>query len=410
MSTERWSAERRALVAFLPGTIVLRTLLAAVGVDGGPIFQILAIDDLGLTSRQLGIAFGVGVLSVPLQIAAARIPLRRARRNSQLFFAMLAVLCLTLAVLVAGTAGGSLAVIALAVAVLAELGVSILYAPSWQPMMSVALSGRRRQRLNSQWRGVSRGVLALGLILFGSLGGWGRAGFLGVCGVLAALSAISLFGLAELAPVDGSTQAGPTIRAGSDRRRYRRLLTVAAVVNLGALPLWLVYLKTSLWPQANLGVVGGVQAGATLMVFLGWRASEGDLTRRVRLGTVALVAGAIAVALLGGPVDTTVQIALVYAITIVVTSSVTVIDLVLLEELHRETPATESVRVFTMLDVVESTGLQVGLVAAGFLILPTTTVPYRAFVLASAVLTALAVRLAWYAPGRTVPPRRIRAE
>jgi hypothetical protein len=163
-------------------------------------------------------------------------------------------------------------------------------------------------------------------------------------------------------------------------------------VNLGALPLWLVYLETSLWPQANLGVVGGVQTAASLVALLAWRATEGDLTRRGRTSAVALAGGGIAAAVLAGPVDSNIEIAVVYAVTVATTISATVIHLVMLEELHRRTPSAASVRSFTMLDVVESTSLQIGLVAAGFLILPTTTLPYRVFLLGAALAATATTR------------------
>lgn len=389
---------RRAVLAFVPGAVLLRTLLAAVGVDGGPIFQILAIENLGLTPRQLGIAFGVAIISVPIQIAAARIPLRRARRNSQLFFISLAIQCFILAGLVAAGASGTMALVALVVTIVAEIGVSVLYAPSWQPLMSVSLSGKQRQRLNSQWSAVSRGVLAAALVLFAGLDSTERAAFLGACGLLAALGALGMYAL----PKHGPPEHGPPEQvarqdesdddARTGRDDYRKILVAESVVTLGALPLWLVYLATSLWPEANLGVVGAVQIIASLVALLTWRSTEGDLARRGRMGAVALVCGGLAAAALAGPVDSNIEIAVVYAVTVVITFSGTVISLVLLEELHRRTSLPASVRTFTMLDVASSTSLQVGLVAAGFLIVPTTTLPYRVFLLGAALAGAETTR------------------
>ena len=380
------SKSRRLFLAFVPGMLLLRTLLAAVGVDGGPIFQILAIENLELTPRQLGIAFGVGIVSLPLQIAAARIPLRRARRNSQLFFVALAIQCIIIAGLVAAGATGTMALVALAVAVIAEICVSVLHAPSWQPLMSVSLTGIQRQRLNSQWPAVSRGLLAGALILFEGFDSAERAAFLGACGVLAALSAVSLYALPKLRWPDQNTQQDESDEdAPVEKSGDRRILVAVGAVNLGALPLWLVYLKTSLWPQANLGVVGAVQTIASLIALLAWRATEGDLAHRGRISAVALAGGGLAAAVLAGPVDSNIEIAVVYGVTVAITICATVINLVMLEELHRRTSSAASVRAFTMLDVVESTSLQIGLVAAGFLILPTTTLPYRVFLLGAAL-------------------------
>ena len=379
------SRSRRLALAFVPGTILLRTLLAALGVDGGPIFQILAIENLELTPQQLGIAFGLGIVSLPFQIAAARIPLRRARRNSQLFFVALAIQCVILAGLVAAGATGTMALVALAVTVIAEISVSVLYAPSWQPLISASLTGKR-QRLNSQWPAASRGLLAGTLILFEGFDRSERAAFLGACGVLAALGAASLYALAKPESSDQNTQQGESIEGESvGKVGDLRILGAVSAVNLGALPLWLVYLKTSLWPRADLGVVGGVQIVASLVALLAWRTTEGDLAHRGRISAVALAGGALAAAILVGPVDSIIEIASVYGVTVTITISVTVINLVMLEQLHRTTSSTASVRAFTMLDVVESTSLQIGLVAAGFLILPTTTLPYRVFLLGAAL-------------------------
>lgn len=387
------SRSPRLALAFIPGTVLLRTLAAAVGIDGGPIFQIFAIENLELTPQQLGIAFGVGIISLPLQIAAARIPLRRARRNSQLFFVALAIQCVILAGLVAAGATGTMALVALAVTVIAEISVSVLYAPSWQPLMSASLTGTQRQRLNSLWRAVSRGLLAGALILFGTFDGAERAAFLGACGVLAALSALSLYAFPKLGQPDHNPRQHESDEdARSEESSDRRIQVAVGAVNLGALPLWLVYLKTSLWPQANLGVVGGVQTVASLVAFLAWRATEGDLANRGRISAVALAGGGLAAAFLAGPVNSTIEIAVVYGVTVVVTISATVINLVMEEELHRRTSSAASVRAFTMLDVVESTSLQIGLVAAGFLILPTTTLPYRAFLLGAALAATATTR------------------
>lgn len=389
------SRSRRLALAFVPGTILLRTLLAAVGVDGGPIFQIFAIENLGLTPQQLGIAFGVGIVSLPLQIAAARIPLRRARRNSQLFFAALALQCFILAGLVGAGATGTMALVALAVTVIAEISVSVLYAPSWQPLMSVSLTGTQRQRLNSQWPAVSRGLLAGALILFGAFDSAERAAFLGACGVLAAVSAVSLYKFPKRRQLDHDTQQDESEEdARAEQSGDRRILVAVGAVNLAALPLWLVYLATSLWPQANLGVVGAIQTVAALVALLTWRATEGGLAHRGQIGAVALAAGGLAAAGLAGPVDSNIEIAVVYGVTVTITISATVISLVMLEELHRTTSSAASVRVFTMLDVVESTSLQIGLVAAGFLILPTTTLPYRVFLLCAALAAAATTRRA----------------
>jgi hypothetical protein len=60
---------------FIAVALTMPALKSAVGIDGGAIFQILAAEDLGLDPRAIGIAFAMGVVSVPIQLLAARLPL-----------------------------------------------------------------------------------------------------------------------------------------------------------------------------------------------------------------------------------------------------------------------------------------------------------------------------------------------
>lgn len=69
----------------LPVALLKPVLCSTVGIDGGAIFQIIAIQNLGISAAALGISFGFGVVSVPFQLAAARMLLRRARPNLQWF-------------------------------------------------------------------------------------------------------------------------------------------------------------------------------------------------------------------------------------------------------------------------------------------------------------------------------------
>jgi hypothetical protein len=68
---------------FVAVAVAMPALKSATGIDGGAIFQILAAEDLGLDSRAIGIAFAMGVLSLPVQLIAARLPLSRARQHLQ---------------------------------------------------------------------------------------------------------------------------------------------------------------------------------------------------------------------------------------------------------------------------------------------------------------------------------------
>lgn len=153
----------------VPVTLLMPVLAATIGLDGGPIFQIVAVENLGISPAALGVAFGFGMVSLPIQIAAARIPLRRAKSNVQIFLVITAIQAWILAILVATDAAGGVAVIALAVTVTAELAVSILFATAWQPLLSFSTDSFSRQRLNSTWSAIARGVLAGSLVAFGAL-------------------------------------------------------------------------------------------------------------------------------------------------------------------------------------------------------------------------------------------------
>ena len=129
---------------YLPATILGPLVGAALGVDGGPIFQILAIENLGLGATAIGIAFGLGVVSLPVQIYAARIPIERARRNLQIFFVFAALQAWLLAVLVSIGATGGFATVALGVTITAEISVSVLFATAWQPLLASGVDTKGR--------------------------------------------------------------------------------------------------------------------------------------------------------------------------------------------------------------------------------------------------------------------------
>ena len=175
------------------------------------------------------------------------------------------------------------------------------------------------------------------------------------------------------------------------------MLTVLAAVNIGALPLWLVYLDTVLWPTANLGVVAGVQVAASVLALLAWRPTDGDVTRRALVASVVLLAAVVALPLVGDTVDAPVTQAGLLALTAAVGAAGTTIRVAMLETAHRTVKPENSVRAFTILDVVASTSLQAGLLAGGFLIAASATTtwpidPYLIFVIASSTAAVIAVR------------------
>ena len=402
--------DRRAIGRYVPVTVLMPTLSAALGVDGGPIFQILAIENLGLSATAIGVAFGLGILSLPLQIYAARIPLERARRNMQLFLVLAAVQAWVLALLVGVGATGGITAVALGITIAAEICVSVLFATAWQPLLSSGLDTIGRQRLNSTWSAVARGLLAMALVVFAALGTGGRTLFLAAIGAFSALSAIGLNAVG--APT--ATPAGASTGASSQTAPYpagepatstpprispaaRIVLVVLGAINLGAAPLWLVYLNEVLWPDANLGAIAAAQTVAAMSMLLAWRSTEGDVTRRAIIAAVVTLAATVSIVPLGTPVGSALEQGIVVAATVLMAGGITVTRLALLEATHRIVKPANTVRVFTLVDVVASTSLQAGLFVSGFLIAASArgdlgiTDAYRSFILISAVAAVPAI-------------------
>jgi len=382
----------------VPVTLLKPVLCAAVGIDGGQIFQILAVENLGIGSTALGIAFGFGVLSLPFQIAAARISLRRARPNLQWFLIVTAVQAWILAVLVAAGVTGGIAMIALVVTVTAELAVSILFATAWQPLVSFTADPANRQRLNSTWQAIARGVLAGSLIAIGAFGDGFRVVFLILIGIAAVAAAAGLRRV-PAPPVDGDARREEDGSIPGDRPRpdsHRLLFVVLGLVNFGAMPLWLVYLHAVLWRDGSLGVVAAVQIVAVMVAMLAWRPTERDVTGRALAAAVVILAGTGLVAVVPGPDPDLTGQALLLVATALTAIGATTANLALLEIAHRSVDNRTAVRTFTLLDVVESTSLQAGLAVAGFLIAVSTSTgswpidPYLLLVIAAALTTLVA--------------------
>lgn len=157
------------------------------------------------------------MLSVPVQVSAARIPLWRARRNLQIFMVISAVQAWLLAALVAAGAG-SFAAGALAGTVTAEISLSVLFATSLQPLMLSVLSSVDRQRLNSRARAFGGMILIVELLAFAASGAAVRVAFLVAIGAVAACVALDLRELnastVEAPPADDA----PRSRLRSTRR------------------------------------------------------------------------------------------------------------------------------------------------------------------------------------------------
>jgi hypothetical protein len=385
----------------VPVTVLVPLLGAVLGIDGGPIFQIIAVENLGLSPAAIGTAFGVGVISLPLQIWAARLPLARARRNVQLFLVIVAVQSWILAALVAYEVTGPAATTALVVTVTAEIALSVLFATAWQPLLFSRVGSTDRQRLNASWPAVARGVLAASLVLFAALPSGGRAWFLVIVGVLPLASALALNTVRPLTPeehvVARSDAATPAAKARPPMSaEMRKVLLVFGAMNLGALPLWLVYLDEVLWPTANLGVIGAVQTVASIAALLAWRPTQGSVMGRAQAAAAVTLLGSTGLLLIDGPAQGVGAQATLLAVTALMAAGSTTVRVAMLESVHRIVTHATSVRSFTLLDVVASSSLQVGLFIGGWLI--TASTPggidaYRAFVIGTTAVAAATVRM-----------------
>ncbi len=185
---------------FLPVILTVPLMATAVGIDGSSMFQILATQNLQLSPRVIGIAFGLGVLSIPFQLLAARIPLWRARRNLRLFLVVMAALTVALAALVFAEVTGTPAYLALLITVVAEIAVSVLYATSLQPLLSYGLGTEQRQQLGRIVRPIGSVLIAAVVVGFGAAGASGRGVMLMVIAAVGVGAAGSLRHIAAPPP------------------------------------------------------------------------------------------------------------------------------------------------------------------------------------------------------------------
>jgi len=386
---------------FIAVALTMPALKSAVGIDGGAIFQILAAEDLGLDPRAIGIAFAMGVVSVPIQLLAARLPLWRARRQLQIFLALAAIQCWVLALLVAfNVAGEQVALVALGVTVVAEIGVSVLYAPAWQPLLRHALTSEHRQTVNSRARAAGGLLVAATVILFGAAGAALRTLILVLVGAIAGLLATAASRLPAPARPDRREVDAPSIRQRSAPlpAQLRSIYIALCLTGLAATwPLFLVYAHEVLWPTANLGLLGALQLGGALLAAATWRTTEADLTSRASRACGLLLTAVVALAVVRAPVTTRLEeIATVLALAAGAAAAAT-IALSLLEDVHRQVDDETSVKALTILDVIESTSLQVGLFIGGFLVSASAgraewlLDPYRLYLLTATIFMSLAL-------------------
>ncbi len=177
----------------------------------------------------------------------------------------------------------------------------------------------------------------------------------------------------------------------------RLIFLVFALVGFGAWPLFLVYIHEVFWPSANLGVVGALQLAGSLVAALAWRPTGAGLMIRARVAAAALVAAGVALAVIPVPVEHRAAQVATLAITVVAAAALTTVRLALLEVAHRSIDERSSVRAFTLLDVVASTSLQIGLLAGGLLVAASSSAsdwvvdPYRIYVVVCTALAFVAI-------------------
>ena len=382
---------------FLPIIVTVPLLSVAVGVDGSPMFQILATENLHLSPRVIGLAFGLGVASIPFQLMAARLPLWRARRNLRTFIVIMVGLTIGVAALVAMEATGALATLALVITVVAEIAVSVLYATSFRPIISSDLDTTQRQRLGRIGRTMATLATTAVLLIFGAVGASWRAAILVLIAVAGLWTAAQIRHLSVVprpivAPpnvaADSVTTADSAPPAAKISPAMRHLYLCFGLMGFGAWPLLIVYVHVVLWPSAHLGVIAAVELTGGLIASMAMRPTAGGLVRRARGGALGVLLAAAALALVQSPVRPTVAKAVVLIAVFGSAFGLTVMRTALLEVCHRCTDDASSVRAFTVLDVVASSSVQLGLLVGGVMIAWSAhsswlVDPYRAFVLAA---------------------------
>ena len=415
---------------FLLGVVSPLTAVS-IGVDGGDIFQILAVETLALDPRAVGTALLFGALSIPVQIWAARIPLTRARHNIRIFLVLLGLIALITAALVLTASPGSpLAASVLVLAVVAEIAVSVLYATSWQPLIAYTLTVEQRQFVNGRGRAITGLALLGSAVLFGQLGDTGRAVFLVAlaAGVIAVAWSLHIL---PPPPSPTSVASSPTLDdagtpdsaantassdstdsgAGTDTNQGGSLTNVFLSLPATAFaswPLLVSYAVVSMGPEVNLGLLAGAMALGGVVASLLWRDPKHRLIMLIRLASAGIAICSAVIVLLG-PVASTAAFAVLLVTVTLGTASRTALRTAVMELAHRRIDPTNSVRVMTMIDVVGSTSFQVGAFVAGFLIAAGTEPavsglpvdPYQIWLLTTSVLLLAAA-------ARFRPNQRIR--
>jgi len=373
------------------------TLGCALGIDGGDMFQMVALENLGLDARTIGVGLGFGVLSVPVQLWAARLRLALAKQRLVWFLLIDALFCwLLAAIVVVARPGGALATAALALAVLAEVSLSVLYATAWQPLLSVVLGATGRQQVNAQARAGARALMVAVLMGFGLAGETARVLILvGLGGAAVVLAGIThRLPFAPTPPTErpaASSEPGRSLPPG-----VLRLCITAGLLTTSALPLFVTFAHDVLWPDVNLGIVATAQVAGIVLAGLLWRATATGLLRRARRAALVSVGAVALLAALRAPVDGAAEGLAVLGALVLAAGATSTVGMSIMELVHRTVDHDSSVRSLTVFDVVASTSYQAALAAAGVLVAASVgstwpVDPYRLYLLAASGAVAGAV-------------------
>jgi len=368
VGVERQNVSRKGFIAV---GVLVPLLGTPLGVNGSAIFQIIALENLGLDARQVGLAVGLGALSIPFQLWATRIPLRLARRHLTIYVAVMSALCAVMAWLIGKPISPSFVIVtAVLIAVSAEIAVSVLWATSWQPVLSSSIAPRFRQWLNAQARAANGLIGIVVVVVIGSLGDVGRTTAL----VLIGITGVATLPVVRRLPilVDGSTDQHPALTSESHTVTTtgsgpRALYGAMALAAIPAWPFIVTYAATSFWPSVNIGLIGAMVIVGPLVTAMAWRPTT-RLLARAQAGTAVLLCCALVLSVVPRPVSGMASAVVVIAIVVVAGASGAAIRLSLLEVAHGLSTFQNSVRVLTLVDVVASTSMQLGFLSAGYLI------------------------------------------
>ncbi|MBL8954428.1 MAG: hypothetical protein JNK82_26860 [Myxococcaceae bacterium] len=359
-------SDTRARNRLLFMSLFMPCVFSTLGGNGASLLQLFAVDGVGVSPEALGGALGLGVVSVPLQLLAARFPARHTFRILKVGLVLLgACLAVVAASVVAGPQRGFAGPALLTAVVVAELITSCLYVPAWQPIVARSLDvGARAWVSGWGWSGGCllkiAAVTSVGALLDA---GHARlaAGALVACLFAALALAIGFLRTVERCPQAREPDARSATIGAAAELPTSLVIAASGLLMLASWPLFLVYARTHLVPEGNLGVWAALQTAGSVVAGLCWP----RLARMRLLGVCAAASGGLVVAGLALALRPGV---LGLAVMVVGSAMASWVHLALLETLHRQTRHASSVRVFTVADVVSSSSMQVGQLLAGWLI------------------------------------------